>query len=131
MTIADDLRSVPELVSHALSQVSRLIRDEIQLAKAEISTNLGKAAVGVGMLMGSAVFMIAALVLFLLALAAWLVQLGMSPPIAYLLAGIVGAVIAGGMAWMGLGRLKPENLTPKRTIDQLQRDAAVVKEHVT
>jgi hypothetical protein len=44
MTIVDDLRSVPELISHALSQVSRLIRDEIQLAKAEISNNLSKAA---------------------------------------------------------------------------------------
>jgi len=131
MAIVDDLRSVPELISHALSQVSRLIRDEIQLAKAEISNNLTKAAVGVGMLAGSAVIMIAALVLFLLALAAWLVQLGMSPPIAYLLAGIAGAVIAGGLAWIGLGRLKPENLTPRRTIEQLQRDAAVVKEHVT
>jgi hypothetical protein len=55
----------------------------------------------------------------------------MSPPIAYLLAGIAGAVIAGILAWIGLGRLKPENLTPRRTIEQLQRDAAVVKEHVT
>ena len=131
MAIADDLRSVPELISHALSQVSRLIRDEIQLAKAELSNNLTKAAVGVGMLVGAAVVMIAALVLFLMALAAWLVHLGMSPAVANLLAGIAGAVIAGLLAWIGLGRLKPENLTPRRTIEQLQRDAAVVKEHVT
>jgi len=131
MAIMDDLRTVPELISHALSQVSRLIRDEIQLAKAEISNNLTQAAVGVGMLAGGAVTMIAVLVLWLLALAAWFVQLGLSPPIAYLLAGVVGAVIAGGMAWLGMSRLKPENLTPRRTIEQLQRDAAVVKEHVT
>jgi membrane protein implicated in regulation of membrane protease activity len=127
----DDLRTVPELISHALSQVSRLIRDEIQLAKAEISNNLTQAAVGVGMLAGGAVMMIAVLVLWLLAMAAWFVQLGLSPPIAYLLAGVAGAVIAGILAWLGMSRLKPENLTPRRTIEQLQRDAAVVKEHVT
>ena len=131
MAIMDDLRTVPELISHALSQVSRLIRDEIQLAKAEISNNLTQAAVGVGMLAGGAVMMIAVLVLWLLAMAAWFVQLGLSPPIAYLLAGFAGAVIAGIMAWLGMNRLKPENLTPRRTIEQLQRDAAVVKEHVT
>jgi membrane protein implicated in regulation of membrane protease activity len=131
MAIMDDLRTVPELISHALSQVSRLIRDEIQLAKAEISNNLTQAAVGVGMLAGGAVMMIAVLVLWLLAMAAWFVQLGLSPPIAYLLAGVAGAVIAGILAWLGMNRLKPENLTPRRTIEQLQRDAAVVKEHVT
>jgi len=131
MAIMDDLRTVPELISHALSQVSRLIRDEIQLAKAEISNNLTQAAVGVGMLAGGAVTMIAVLVLWLLAMAAWFVQLGLSPPIAYLLAGLAGAVIAGILAWLGMNRLKPENLTPRRTIEQLQRDAAVVKEHVT
>src|SRR5215210_2605185 len=131
MAIMDDLRTVPELISHALSQVSRLIRDEIQLAKAEISNNLTQAAVGVGMLAGGAVTMIAVLVLWLLAMAAWFVQLGLSPPIAYLLAGVAGAVIAGVLAWLGMNRLKPENLTPRRTIEQLQRDAAVVKEHVT
>jgi len=131
MAIMDDLRTVPELISHALSQVSRLIRDEIQLAKAEISNNLTQAAVGVGMLAGGAVTMIAVLVLWLLAMAAWFVQLGLSPPIAYLLAGVAGAVIAGILAWLGMNRLKPENLTPRRTIEQLQRDAAVVKEHVT
>jgi membrane protein implicated in regulation of membrane protease activity len=131
MAIMDDLRTVPELISHALSQVSRLIRDEIQLAKAEISNNLTQAAVGVGMLAGGAVMMIAVLVLWLLAMAAWFVQLGLSPPIAYLLAGVAGAVIAGILAWLGMSRLKPENLTPRRTIEQLQRDAAVVKEHVT
>jgi membrane protein implicated in regulation of membrane protease activity len=131
MAIMDDLRTVPELISHALSQVSRLIHDEIQLAKAEISNNLTQAAVGVGMLAGGAVTMIAVLVLWLLAMAAWFVQLGLSPPIAYLLAGVAGAVIAGVLAWLGMNRLKPENLTPRRTIEQLQRDAAVVKEHVT
>jgi len=131
MAIMDDLRTVPELISHALSQISRLIRDEIQLAKAEISNNLTQAAVGVGMLAGGAVMMIAVLVLWLLAMAAWFVQLGLSPPIAYLLAGVAGAVIAGILAWLGMNRLKPENLTPRRTIEQLQRDAAVVKEHVT
>jgi len=131
MAIMDDLRTVPELISHALSQVSRLIRDEIQLAKAEISNNLTQAAVGVGMLAGGAVMMIAVLVLWLLAMAAWFVQLGLSPPIAHLLAGVAGAIIAGILAWLGMNRLKPENLTPRRTIEQLQRDAAVVKEHVT
>jgi len=124
-------RSLSELVSDAVDQFTKLIRNEMAIARAELSAKASEAMTGIGLLVGGAVLAIPALVLLLMALAAWLMHLGMSPPIANLLAGIAGAVIAGLLAWIGLGRLKPENLTPRRTIEQLQRDAAVVKEHVT
>ncbi len=130
MAMPGDNRSIPELFTDALNQFTTLVRKEIQLARTEVSTKLSQAAVGIAMMAGSAVVMIAALVLLLIALATWLVALGVSEPVADLIAGVLGVLISAGLAWAGLKRLKAENLTPERTIEQLQRDAAVAKEQV-
>ncbi len=125
-----ETRSVPELLSDALNQFSGLIRSEINLARAEMSAKATQAIIGVAMLLGGAFLITPALVLFLMALAAWLETLGLSTPLADLLAGVVGLVVAGLVAWLGMNRLNPENLMPKRTLNQLQRDVAVAKEQV-
>jgi uncharacterized membrane protein len=83
---------------------------------------------GIAFLVGGALAMIAASVLLLLALAVWLITLGIPDPIAYLIAGVAGALMSAVLGWTGMNRLKPRNLTPERTIKQLQRDAAVVRE---
>jgi hypothetical protein len=128
--MADESRSISELVSTALSQVSRLVRDEIQLARAEISANISRAVVGIPLLVASAVIMNAALVVLLLGGAVWLTQLGWSAPVAHLIAAGVAVLLSGICAWAGLNRLKPENLAPKKTLEQFHRDAAVVKEQM-
>lgn len=125
-----DNRSVPELFSDALNQFSKLVRNEIHLARAEISLKASQAVMGIAFLLGGALLCIPALVLLLMALAAWFEVMGLATPIADLLAGVVGLLIAALIGWTGLNRLKLENLTPRRTLEQLQRDAAAAKEQV-
>lgn len=125
-----DNRSVPELLGDALSQVSKLISNEIRLAKAEMSAKAKQAAIGVALLAVAGLIGIAALVMALMALAALLVQLGFSPPLANLGAAVAGLVLAAVFAFIGKGRLKPENLAPDRTMEQLRRDVSAVREHV-
>jgi hypothetical protein len=60
--MANDNASIPDLISTALRQASRLIRDEVQLAKAEMSANVTDAVRPVGFLIGGACVVIAALV---------------------------------------------------------------------
>ena len=69
-----------------------------------------------------------AVVLFLLALALYLAQQGMSPVAAHVLAGVVGAVLGGVLIITGLARLKPSSLTPETTIRQIQKDVAAAKD---
>jgi hypothetical protein len=130
MAVPADNRSVSELLSDAVNQLTALMRNEVQLARAEVSAKISMAAVGLAMILGSVAIVIAALVLILMALAAWLVEGGLSPSLANLLAGVLGGVIAAGLAWSGVSRLKPRNLTPRRTLDQLHRDALAAKEIV-
>jgi uncharacterized membrane protein YqjE len=127
---ANDSRSVSELFGDALSQLSKLMRNELQLARAEISMKLGQTSTAIGLLAGAAIFLIPTIVLLLMSLAAWLVEIGMTPAMAQLLAGLAGLIVVAILAGLGLNRLKTNSLVPKRTLDQLRQDAAAAREHV-
>ena len=58
-------------------------------------------------------------------------QAGLSDPLSYFLAAVFGLIVSGILAWLGLGRLRANTLTPKRTIGQLQRDAGAAKGHLS
>lgn len=130
MPLSAEQRTVPELVSDAVNQFSKLIRNEVAIARAELSAKASEAAVGIGLMVGGALMLIPALVLLLMALAAWLSELGLTDALANLIAGVVGLLVSGVLAYVGKTRLDPENLKPKRTINEIQRDVAAVKEHV-
>jgi len=119
-----------ELFTDAINQFSKLVRNEIALARAELASKVSAAAVGIAMLGAAACLLIAAKVVLLLALAAWLSELGLSDPLANLAAGVLAVLISAGLAYFGIKRLNPENLAPQRTIEQVQRDVTAVKEHV-
>ena len=114
--ITDDMRSISRLFGDALDNLSKLIRTEVQLARAEVTEKASKAAIGAGMLFGAMLLLIPALVLFLMALAAWLISLGFSPVTAHFLSGCVALVVSGILAYVGYERLKPSSLAPRETI---------------
>jgi hypothetical protein len=126
--LAEDVRSISRLFGDALENLSKLMRTEIQLARAEISEKATKAAVGAGMLFGALLLLVPALVLFLIALAIWLVELGLSPVAAHFIAGGLALIASVVLALVGASRLKPSALTPQVTIREVQRDIAAAKE---
>jgi uncharacterized protein YacL len=127
---ATDSRPVSELFADALKQLSKLMGNELQLARAEIAVKASEAMSAVGLVVGAGISLVPALVLLLMALAAWIEELGTRSSIAHLIAGAVGLVIGGILAAIGMHRLKANPLAPKRTIQQLQRDVTAAKERV-
>jgi uncharacterized membrane protein YqjE len=127
---ANDSRSVSELFSDALSQFSKLMRNELQLARAEMSMQVGQAMTAIALMAGAALFLIPTLVLLLMAFAAWLVEIGIRPSVAHLIAGMAGFLVGAVLGGIGLNRLKTNSFVPKRALDQLQQDAAAAREHV-
>jgi Putative Actinobacterial Holin-X, holin superfamily III len=121
-------RTITELVSDAANQFSKLIRNEVAIARAELAAKASEATTGVGLLMGGALLLMPPLVLLLMALAAWLVELGLRASLSNLIAGALGLVVSAVLAWVGMTKLKPEHLKPKRTLNELERDVAAVKE---
>lgn len=125
-----DKRSIPELFSDALAQLAKLIGNEFDLARAELSDKAGQAGRAAAFIGVGAVFCIPALVLILFAMASALIRSGMSDPAAYLLTGVGAAVVAGSLIGIGVSRLSNNALKPTMTLDQIERDKVAAKEMV-
>jgi hypothetical protein len=85
---------------------------------------------GVGLLVGAVVLIFVALNVLVFALVAALGEL-IGPGWSALLVGVVLLVVAAILAMRGLNALKPENLTPSRTVRNVQADAQTIKENVS
>lgn len=108
-----------ELFSDLSTQASTLVRQEVQLAKTELSNkaiNAGRETVyiAVGTLMGYAAF--------LCLLAALIVGLEALMPLwaSALIVGVTVAAVGAALAWKGYAALKRMNPAPARTIATLQ-----------
>jgi putative superfamily III holin-X len=128
MPLSDDLHTIPRLFGDAVEQLGKLLQNEARLARAELTQKIAQAGIGAAYLLGAAIFCIPVLVVLLIALALWLTQLGLSPVVAHLAAAACGVGISIVLALIGMSHLKPENLKPKVTIQQVERDVATAKE---
>jgi hypothetical protein len=123
-------RSIPELFSDAVGQLAKLVGNEFELARAELSekaSQVGRAAAMIGV---GAILLMPALVVLLFAVSAALIRGGFTEPMAYLLTGGIAAVISLGLIAIGIGRLSGDALKPSVTLDQVQRDKVAAKEMV-
>ena len=123
-------RAVPELFTDLISQVTSLFRTETRLARAEINEKITQAGSGVGMIAAGAVLLIPALVILLQAAVVALTDQGFEPYAAALIGGGAALVVGLVVALIGVKQLKMKNLTPNKTIEQLQSDAAFARNQV-
>jgi hypothetical protein len=123
-------KSVGELVRSLSEDLSRLVRDEIRLAQAEVGEKAKKAGIGIGAFGGAGVValyglgvLIAAAVLGLAAaLPAWL---------AALIVAVVLFVVAGVAALVGRKKLQQAGPpVPTRAIETTKADVAEIKESI-
>jgi hypothetical protein len=123
-------RSIPELFSDAVGQLAKLIGNEFALARAELSEKAGQAGKAAAMMGAGAVIMIPALVMLLFAAAAALMHAGVSDPVAYLIVGVIAALVSVALVAIGINRLSGDALKPTATIDEIERDKAAAREMV-
>ena len=128
MSIEKTNASAGTLLSDALNNVSSLIRNEIDLARAELSENLNRAGVAIGLIAGALVIAIVALTVLAAAVVTALTSAGMHAGWAALIVGGALAIVAFVMSAKGVNDLQPSSLAPTRTAKNLQRDATLVKE---
>jgi uncharacterized membrane protein YqjE len=122
--------STPHLVLDAVSQMAGLFRTELRLVRAELNEKVAKAVTAIGLLSGAAVLLLAALLILLEGVVAWLVVAGLQPHWAAFIVGVVVAVVGAGLLFTALSTLKMSNLKPDRTLEQVNKDMAVAKEMV-
>jgi Putative Actinobacterial Holin-X, holin superfamily III len=123
-------RSIPDLLGDAVGQLAKLIGNEFDLARAELADKAAQVARASALIGAGAVLMIPALVVLLFAIAAALMHAGISDPVAYLLTAVGAMAISGILIWVGISRMSGDALTPKVTLEQLERDKLAAKEMV-
>jgi len=121
-------RSIPELAGDSIQQLAKLIGNEFDLARAELSEKGRQAARAAAMIGAGAIILIPALVVLLFAVAAALMHAGLSDPVAYAVTGGGAALIAVVLILVGLSRLSGDALKPKVTLEQVERDKLVARE---
>ena len=119
--------SFGELISDLATNSAALVRDEITLAKQEMTEKLNSFREGVITIAISSVILLVAT--FTLVAAA-VIGLGylIGPGWSALIIGGVLALIGGITAMVGLGQLKRTSLKPEQTIETLQEDKEWLKE---
>jgi len=124
---AQQHESIGNLITDLANQSAGLVRDEVALAKQEVSEKITSLRSGVIMIaLGAFVGLVAALALCAAAIAGLAEY--MEPWQAALLVGGVLALIAAIVVFAGLGQVKRVNLKPEVTIKTLEEDKEWLKE---
>jgi hypothetical protein len=118
--------SVGELIGNISDDLSRLFRQEVELAKAELKQEATKAGKAAGMLGGAGFAGYLAVVLLSFALVFGLgnvMDLGWAALIVAVIWGVTGAVLYAN----GRKKLKTVDPVPHRTVDTIKEDAQWMK----
>jgi uncharacterized membrane protein YgdD (TMEM256/DUF423 family) len=126
-------RSLVGLFSDLWRETQTLVHQEAQLAKAEISEKVSQVTTGAGEIAAGGLVLFAGFIVLLFA-AVGALQLMIASEHAIWLAPLIVGVIVMIVGYIVLSRgrkqLQAENLAPERTMESLQRNATLAKEHV-
>lgn len=123
-------RSVPELLRTLSDQTATLVREELELAKVEMTAKGKRAGLGIGMFgaAGAVVYLMlgaltaAAILALSLAVASWVAAL--------IVCGVL-AIIAGVLGLMGRSEVaKGVPPTPQQTVQTVKEDVEVARDRV-
>jgi fatty acid desaturase len=127
MTQQQDNRSLGELFGDLAQNTGTLVRQEVELAKTEMTQKATRVGKDIGFLLAGGAVAYAGFLAILAAIAIGLGQLGVPWWIAALLVGVIVAAIGGVLVMRGLSALRQETAVPQQTIETLKEDAEWAK----
>jgi len=113
-------RSLGELFKDLVQDLTLLVRQEMNLAKAEMGQKAARVGMHVGFLAAGGAVAYAGLLAIVAAVIIGLASAGLAWWLSALLVGVVVAGIGGFLVMKGLNSLKNEDLTPHATMQTLE-----------
>ncbi|SEM98575.1 Putative Holin-X, holin superfamily III [Loktanella fryxellensis] len=123
-----DPRSTGSLLTDVLGSIGNLLRQEVDLARAEVDENLKKAGKALFLLIGALILAFIGLSVLSTAAISALVLAGIGSLWATIIVGLVVLVIAGILGSVGIKRLKLSSIAPSRAARNLKADINMMKE---
>jgi tetrahydromethanopterin S-methyltransferase subunit G len=130
MQVNKDDRSIGELFADLAKESSVLVRQEVALAKAELTQKAGKVGKDIGFLAVGGLVLYAGLLAIIAAIIIVLGTIGVPWWLSALVVGLIVAGVGYFLVQKGLDALKRENIAPRQTIETLKEDAEWAKEQV-
>lgn len=124
-------RGLGDIVSDLTGDLSRLFRDEVELAKVELRQEAQKAGQAAIVLVGAALLALIALLILAMALGFLIADVGGDEPafsLGFFIAGLLFLIGAGIAGVVGRNRLSQVNPKPEQTIETLRQDREFLKE---
>ena len=122
--------STAELVTQGREQISRLVRDELALARTEMTAKAKHAGIGVGLLGAAGVLALYG-VAALLTTVIVVLDLVMPLWLAALIVAVVSLAAAGVMALIGRGQVRQVGAPlPQQSVDSVKADVQTVSDAV-
>lgn len=120
-------RSLGELFSDLSQQTSELIRQEMRLAKAELSEKLSDVGKNAAMIAAAAVFGLAAMMALTAGIVLVLVELGVVPWLAAVITAVVMGIAAFLLAQSGIAALRKKSIAPVETMHSIKETTQWLK----
>jgi len=117
-----DERSIGELFADLARESSTLLRQEVQLAKTEMTQKATAVGKDVGFIAAGGFVAYAGLLALIAALIVGLIQLGMTWWLAAFIVGLVVVGIGYFLIQRGMSALKRTNMAPQQTMQTLKED---------
>jgi len=121
-------RSLGELFAELSKGTSELVRQEVALAKIELSQKAAQVGKDVGFLAAGGVVVYAGFLALIAAIIIGLGQAGVTWWLSALVVGIGVAAVGGFLVMRGINDLKQTNLAPEQTLDSLKEDTQWAKD---
>ena len=124
-------RGVAELLGQLSQDMTMLVRQEVQLARAEMSDKLSRLTANlVSVVAGGFVAYVGALALVAALILALHNLANISPWVSALIVGAVLAIAGHAMLRRGLGELKRVDLAPRKTVENIKDDVQAIRNDV-
>lgn len=117
---------IGDIVKAITADVKELVRDEVQLAKAELVPAAKTGGIGAGLLAGAAFFGVSAVFILYFCVVYVLVRLGLPEWASFLIVGAALLVLAGLLGAIGFSMVKKVK-APQRAIAQAKETVDAVK----
>ena len=122
-----DPRSLGEMFSDLTRETRMLIQQEIQLARTELSQNAKRVIPSLTMVVAGGLIAYGGLLAIVAAVVLGLIAIGLAAWAAALIGGLVVAGIGYALIRAGLASFRPQDLTPRQTIETLKEDVRWLK----
>ena len=128
MTPPNAPKSAGEMMTDIMANVGNLVRNEVDLARAEIATSLSKAGGALGAIAVALLLAITGLNVLAASLVAFVIWAGAPPQWAACGVGVALLALAFAIFRFAKSTLNQIGFMPTRAARNIQRDAATIKE---